>query len=372
MSQKTIQINPEYLSVSGRRKKDKNNSTRKERKVKPTAIVNPSKLRKELLNRIKEHQDKSEKESKIIEEPKNDDMFTNEFNNSMNYLEELSKKRKERRKQQKLMKQTKKQQRQQQIGGNIFVNTELPDEMNMNTLQPTVTTSEMPINIVPNHGHHNHTIKNQPLYSSLKNGSRPTFRQMIRNTTSSSTPPPTNVVNALPPPINVGAMPSFIPTNPTLPINVGSMPPVIPTNSTPPSIVTPPQSTTINTPSNFQRTNTIKNINTGGGIQDKTKPKKPTREKRIKTYKYKLGKKDNNVSVLIKNNSTRKNVKKAHAELKKNNMLEIKKYLKKHNLLKAGSDAPPDVLRQLYEQTRLAGEINNNNSDNLLHNYLSN
>ena len=86
MSQKTIQINPEYLSVSGRRKKDKNNSTRKERKVKPTAIVNPSKLRKELLNRIKEHQDKSEKESKIIEEPKNDDMFTNEFIHFFNRL----------------------------------------------------------------------------------------------------------------------------------------------------------------------------------------------------------------------------------------------------------------------------------------------
>tara|TARA_B110000008_G_scaffold9827_1_gene9510 strand:- start:1194 stop:1655 length:462 start_codon:yes stop_codon:yes gene_type:complete len=100
-------------------------------------------------------------------------------------------------------------------------------------------------------------------------------------------------------------------------------------------------------------------------------PKKPTLEKRIKTYKYKLGKKDKNVSVLIKNNKTRRNVKMAHAELKKNSLLEIKKYLKAHNLLKSGSEAPPDVLRQLYEQTKLAGEINNNNSDNMLHNYLS-
>ena len=95
------------------------------------------------------------------------------------------------------------------------------------------------------------------------------------------------------------------------------------------------------------------------------------REKRIKTYKYTLGKKDRNVGVLIKNNETRRNVKKAHAELKKNNILDIKKYLKKHNLLKSGSDAPPDVLRQLYEQTRLAGEIQNSNSDNMLHNYLT-
>jgi hypothetical protein len=100
-------------------------------------------------------------------------------------------------------------------------------------------------------------------------------------------------------------------------------------------------------------------------------PKRPMREKRIKTYKYSLGKKDRNVGVLIKNNVTRRNVKKAHADLKKTSILDIKKYLKQHNLLKSGSDAPPDVLRQLYEQTRLAGEIQNNNSDNLLHNYLT-
>ena len=137
---------------------------------------------------------------------------------------------------------------------------------------------------------------------------------------------------------------------PTPQIKVGSMPPVSPPSNT----------ISVTAPSN--------SINSD---EEKPKPKKPTREKRIKTYKYKLGKKDKNVSVLIKNNSTRRNVKKAHAELKKNSILEIKKYLKKHNLLKAGSDAPPDVLRQLYEQTRLAGEINNNNSDNLVHNYLS-
>ena len=53
MSQKTIQLNPEFLSSGGGKRRDKNNKTRKERKVKPTANVNPSKLRKELLNRIK-------------------------------------------------------------------------------------------------------------------------------------------------------------------------------------------------------------------------------------------------------------------------------------------------------------------------------
>ena len=348
MSQKTIQLNPEFLSSGGGKRRDKNNTTRKERKVRPTANVNPSKLRKELLNRIKNHQDKTEKERKVNEEPKNEDVFTNEFNNSMNYLEELSKKRKERKKQQKMLKRTKKQLRQQEGGGeNIFVNTELPEEMNMNTIQPpAVATGEMPINIVSNTGRHNQTVKNQPLYSSLKNGSRPTYREMMRtsNQTISQGPMP---------------MPATMPaTMPTPQINVGLMTPVPP----------PPPTTTISVTAPSPSSYTTISMNSN---EEKPKPKKPTREKRIKTYKYKLGKKGKNVSVLIKNNSTRRNVKKAHAELKKNNILEIKKYLKKHNLLKAGSDAPPDVLRQLYEQTRLAGEINNNNSDNLLHNYLS-
>ena len=64
MSQKTIQLNPEFLSSGGGKRRDKNNTTRKPHKLKPTPNVNPSKLRKELLNRIKNHQDKSEKNNK--------------------------------------------------------------------------------------------------------------------------------------------------------------------------------------------------------------------------------------------------------------------------------------------------------------------
>tara|TARA_B110000483_G_scaffold243573_1_gene334257 strand:+ start:5632 stop:6672 length:1041 start_codon:yes stop_codon:yes gene_type:complete len=345
MSQKTIQINPAYLSIS-RKKGGGNTKTKKERKMKPTAQVNPSKLRKELLTRIKDHQDKTEKKINVAGEVKKDDEFTTKFHNSMDYLEELSKKRKERKKQQKIQKQTKKQQHRMQNQGNtanIFVNTELPQEMNLNTLKPEVAVGEMPEHSIlqsptPNiRQAHNQTLKREPTYSCLKNGSRPTFKEMIRNTV------PVTVETFDAAQIQVTTMPES-------PMPVDSPMPVGPL----PSAHVP------------ERTTKMEELKAKYEL-----PKKPTLEKRIKTYKYKLGKKDKNVSVLIKNNKTRRNVKMAHAELKKNSLLEIKKYLKAHNLLKSGSEAPPDVLRQLYEQTKLAGEINNNNSDNMLHNYLS-
>ena len=100
---------------------------------------------------------------------------------------------------------------------------------------------------------------------------------------------------------------------------------------------------------------------------------KPKRYKKTKTLKKKLilGKTKNKVSVLIKNKKTRKRIKNETLKLKKKSLEEIKQYLRIHNLIKIGTNAPEDVLRNTFENAFLSGNVYNKNSDNLIHNYMN-
>lgn len=351
MAQKTIKLNPDFLSLNGRKSENKSKKTKK---VRPTSIVKPNKLRKELLTRIKNHQHKADVETKTknnLDKKENTDIFKfdDDFTKSMDYLEELSKNKKMEKNKQKNMKKTRKHMNNNPQSAPIIVNTSLPDEMkesnikditnNINTnvnipnvinetvsavndtIMPAIMPAIMPT-IMPTIIPGPMPPPSQPAYSCLKNGTRPTYKQLFTRKagfTQNEEPKPITIEN----------------------------------NETP----------TLAVPERKAKLQELK--------KKYKKEIKPVRQKRSKTIRFNLGKKDNNVSVLIKNNDTRRKIKKAHGDLKKNNILDIKKYLKEHNLLKAGSEAPNDVLRQLYEQSRLTGEINNSNSNNLIHNYLS-
>jgi hypothetical protein len=95
----------------------------------------------------------------------------------------------------------------------------------------------------------------------------------------------------------------------------------------------------------------------------------------VVTKKYKLGKYVNRngpvIGVLIKNRQTQHSIEKKRKELRHIPLRTITARLHKKNLLKVGSTAPPDILRELYENAVFAGDIENDGDGILLHNFLS-
>jgi hypothetical protein len=87
--------------------------------------------------------------------------------------------------------------------------------------------------------------------------------------------------------------------------------------------------------------------------------------------KYRIGKHDDVVGVLLKNKESQRHIQKQHLALKQKTIGEIRKHLYDHHLLKIGSNAPPDVLRRMYEDSILTGDVKNTNKGVLLHNFMS-
>jgi len=93
--------------------------------------------------------------------------------------------------------------------------------------------------------------------------------------------------------------------------------------------------------------------------------------RKTKKKSYRIGKHDDVVGVLLKNKQTQRHIQTQHLTLKQKTIGEIRKYLYDHQLLKVGSNAPPDVLRRMYEDAIMTGDVKNTNNDVLLHNFMS-
>jgi hypothetical protein len=88
-----------------------------------------------------------------------------------------------------------------------------------------------------------------------------------------------------------------------------------------------------------------------------------------KVFQLGRNKKNKTVSVLLKNNSTRKKIEGDKINFKKTNISTVKNFLKKQNLIKFGTTAPNNLLRDIYESTKLCGEIINENTKSIIHNF---
>ena len=119
------------------------------------------------------------------------------------------------------------------------------------------------------------------------------------------------------------------------------------------------------------------------GIFSKPKIKDENKKKRKRTLtkkrhctikrKYKLGqnKTKRKISVLIKNKELRARVQVERSMLRAKPLHVMKNYLYSHGLLKVGNNAPKDLIKKIYEESILAGDIYNTSKDVLIYNYLN-
>ena len=118
----------------------------------------------------------------------------------------------------------------------------------------------------------------------------------------------------------------------------------------------------------FRNRHRVENVNNNNAnINDNNTINRP--EEKTHKVKYLLGKHNKKVSVLIKNDITRKRTHQEKDALKNVPIYEIRAYLQKNNLIKIGSEVTENIMREMYESAMLTGRINNINNVILLNNY---
>lgn len=405
MSNKTISINPSLFSLSG--SKTKKNRDKKSA-PKMTPLISPSVLKNKLLKRIKEHKTK---ETQNLENNRrklggNQDVsmktnneqnsFTDEFSDSINYLQTLTKQKRidEEKINNEILKQKRKEELERRTirnyhsitGGapiqNPTINIDLPEEL----MQPVIIKPPIggePFQIQP---------KNDVPYGILKGGTKPSYREWSKTQRNNIVTNPNasliiqggnlssektareNRLNLLKQKIkNKETVPDpMMSQNLIKPPGMQQQPSIQQPTTQQPTIQQPTiqQPTTTQQLPTTQQPTSIQPPTTQQNASGKIIATKHITKKTIKR-KYTLGRSKikRSVSVLIKDRGTRKKVLNAQKDLKRKNINDIKTYLRDHNLIKTGSNAPNDVLRKLYESAMLSGEITNSNPDTLLHNF---
>lgn len=111
----------------------------------------------------------------------------------------------------------------------------------------------------------------------------------------------------------------------------------------------------------------------------RNKTRKLKNETPIKKIKVEIEKKFNlgknltqkRVGVFIKNHKLRREINDEKVNIKNSNIKTVKNYLKGKNLIKYGSHAPNELLREIYSSSKLCGDVYNINGQSLIHNYMN-
>jgi len=399
MSNKTISINPSLFTL-GEKKTKKNREKVPAVKIKP--LISPNVLKNKLLKRIKEHKQfetqnlDSKKPSEQIDK-KDEKEYNDEFNDSLSYLQTLSKQKKvndEKANYEKKIQKQKELLERKTIKNHTslqqqpFVNIELPEELQISVPVVDSFTPSIRINNAGiNNAGTNNARDNVP-YGVLKGGAKPTYREWnktqrsnIVTSSNSALIIDNNQLNKgdgererrlkyLREKLKVKQMEENKMKTENALINQPLIKPTIGTDND--------NSTNFNSGTNVNGSeikpiiiNPLTNVSgaTNNNNNEQIIAIKQIHKKTIKkTYTLGKSKIKNKVGILIKDRGTRKQILNAQKDLKKKSINDIKTYLREHNLIKVGSNAPNDIIRKLYESSMLAGEITNSNSETLLHN----
>ena len=388
---KTIKINPELFSLT-KQKKTKPDAS--QAKTKKNTAFKPNNIKNKLLERIKAHKNKEANLGTHSSATSDFEAQSDEFNDSMAYLSSLAKQSKETTSRDAYVQNT--QNAMAKDRGkpktlknydaspmtSLHVELELPEGLKESPMvfHAPIHANEPPIILTPPNA--KYLVGDNVPYGCLKGGVKPTFKtwnktqrqqpsveqpSLIINTSSLGGSSNTTLREtkmkelkdkmrrkqqslevAQPPVIAPAPQPepernidiSVAPLVQELPVMIMTDPaPVGPTDSP-----------------------TTQNVQTGG-----SKRIKKTIKRTYTLGKSKIHKK---VGILIKDKNTRKRVLNAQRDIKRHGINDIKQYLRTRGLMKAGSSAPNDIVRKIYESAMLSGEVTNQDKDILLQNFL--
>lgn len=369
-SGKVIQINPELFQMS---KKTTRKNRQEKSQVSIPKPIKPNAIKQKLMKRIQEHKRKEQQEKEIMLRPlsneDDDDLIvdsvnnynenesSDELNDAMIYFESV--KNREKQKQKMLSKTIK---HRQSGGTNASSNSNIellphllkPSEtLNANTQNANAQTTNTDIV--------NYILDDLP-YGCLKNGSKPTYKTWMGKVKKYSDMSDSDKLDATRPPTppkkKVEDVPIMTTSNPI--------------NKHKEELLKKQINDKLKQIQNEQ-SKMIENddLDDASNENQVAGNEKEYIKKTIKR-KYTLGKsnKHRKVGILIKGRQTKKNIINSHRNLKRTEMHQIKKYLKKHGMLKSGSNCPDEILRKMYESLILSGDVKNVNEDTLIHNFL--
>lgn len=371
METKKIQLNPALLRISEKTRKNRtpknsNSITSSERSEK-SKLTSANLVKKQILNKIRQNYRNSDKyDDKKGGDTHNDDIpiHTSDFDNSVEYFNNLKKK----------------------MSPSKSVDT-----------PPMVPLPPQPIFSAPQAppvaaAQQQYT---EPQFGCLKGGKLPTFRNWQKtqknpnyyNSFSSSVPINSSYIDfatpsrgAAPPPQNFDFATHSAPQN----FENGGVGGGLFYNK--PSFVEQPvlsQTTISNINENREQTSDwqkekerihqiMKKRKEIENSIDVAQKSIPTRKRKITRRTYQVGKSKIHpkVSVLLSNKTIRSQIMTEKQHYNEIPINEVKQYLQKKGLIKIGSNSPNHVLRSMYENAMLLGDVVNHNKDTLLHNFI--